>query len=69
MELASVPLLPFSGCSFLAAVAAIGRRRMLVRLLDAFTVQDGVGPEYDIGELVPYLNDSVLVAPSMLLFT
>ena len=41
--------------------------RMLVKLVDLFTLADGMGEEYDIGELVTYLNDAVLVAPSMLL--
>ena len=41
--------------------------RMLVKLVDLFTLADGTGEEYDIGELVTYLNDAVLVAPSMLL--
>ena len=44
-----------------------GRGRMLIRLLDLFTIGDGTGEEYDIGELVTYLNDAVLMAPSMLL--
>jgi hypothetical protein len=44
-----------------------GRGRMLIRLLDLFTVEDGAGEEYDIGELVTYLNDAVLLAPAMLL--
>jgi uncharacterized protein DUF6544 len=44
-----------------------GQGRMLIRLLDLFTIEDATGPEYDIGELVTYLNDAVLVAPSMLL--
>jgi hypothetical protein len=44
-----------------------GRGRMLVRLLDRFTLVDGTGEEYDIGELVTWLNDAVLWAPSMLL--
>jgi hypothetical protein len=43
------------------------RGRMLIRLLDLFTMGDGTGEEYDIGELVTYLNDAVLIAPSMLL--
>lgn len=46
----------------------VGRRgRMLVKLFDLFTIADGTGEEYDIGELVTYLNDAVLCAPSMLL--
>ena len=44
-----------------------GRGRMLIRLLDLFTLEDASGEEYDIGELVTYLNDAVLIAPSMLL--
>jgi len=44
-----------------------GRGRMHIRLLDLFTMEDGTGPEYDTGELVTYLNDAVLIAPSMLL--
>jgi hypothetical protein len=40
---------------------------MLIRLLDLFTIEDGTGEEYDTGELVTYLNDAVLLAPSMLL--
>ena len=44
-----------------------GRGRMQVRPLDLFTVQDGQGPELDLGELVTWLNDGALLAPSMLL--
>jgi hypothetical protein len=44
-----------------------GRGRMLIKLLDLITVEDAQGEEYDIGELVTYLNDAVLLAPSMLL--
>jgi uncharacterized protein DUF6544 len=44
-----------------------GRGRLLIRLLDVLTIVDGRGLEYDIGELVTYLNDAVLIAPSMLL--
>jgi len=44
-----------------------GRGRMLIKLLDLLTVGDGTGEEYDIGELVTYLNDAVLIAPAMLL--
>ena len=44
-----------------------GRGRMLIRLLDLITIEDAAGEEYDIGELVTYLNDAVLIAPSMLL--
>ena len=44
-----------------------GRGRMLIRPLDLFTVGDGTGEAFDIGELVTYLNDGILIAPSMLL--
>jgi hypothetical protein len=44
-----------------------GRGRMLIRLLDLLTVGDGTGEAYDIGELVTYLNDGILLAPAMLL--
>ena len=44
-----------------------GRGRMQGRLLGLLTVADGSGPEFDTGELVTYLNDAVLLAPSMLL--
>jgi len=43
--------------------------RMLGRLLDRVTVVDGHGGEFDIGELTTYLNDAILMAPSMLLTT
>jgi hypothetical protein len=44
-----------------------GKGRMLIRPLDLFTVVDAQGPEFDIGELVTYLNDAILLAPSMVL--
>jgi len=44
-----------------------GRGRMLIRLLDRVTVGDGTGEGYDVGELVTYLNDLVMIAPTMLL--
>jgi hypothetical protein len=44
-----------------------GRGRMLGKLLDRVTVADGQGEEFDIGELTTYLNDAILLAPSMLL--
>ncbi|HEY9375935.1 MAG TPA: DUF6544 family protein, partial [Jiangellaceae bacterium] len=44
-----------------------GRGRMLGKLLDRIVVADGQGLEFDIGELTTYLNDAVLMAPSMLL--
>lgn len=44
-----------------------GRGCMVGKLFDRFTVADGKGDEFDIGELTTYLNDAVLLAPSMLL--
>lgn len=44
-----------------------GQGRMLVRGLDWITLQDARGPALDEGELVTYLNDAVLFAPSQLL--
>ncbi len=37
-------------------------RAATIRLLDLITVEDATGAEYDIGELVTYLNDAVLIA-------
>jgi len=44
-----------------------GQGRMIGKALDLFKVVDASGREFDIGELVTYLNDAVLIAPSMLL--
>ena len=44
-----------------------GRGRMLGKVLGLVTVADGSGEPFDIGELVTYLNDAILLAPSMLL--
>ncbi|PTL82752.1 DUF6544 family protein [Vitiosangium sp. GDMCC 1.1324] len=44
-----------------------GEGRMLVRPLDLFTAEDARGAELDIGELVTYLNDAILLAPSLVL--
>jgi hypothetical protein len=44
-----------------------GHGRMLGNVLGLFTVADGSGEEFDSGELSTYLNDAVLLAPSMLL--
>lgn len=44
-----------------------GHGRMLGKLFDRITVADGSGEEFDIGELTTYLNDAILLAPSMLL--
>jgi len=40
---------------------------MLAKAFDTFTVAKGTGPEIDVGELVTYLNDAILMAPSLLL--
>ncbi|MFN7148624.1 MAG: DUF6544 family protein [Microthrixaceae bacterium] len=44
-----------------------GRGRMVGRLAGVVKVADGAGDEFDIGELSTWLNDAVLLAPSMLL--
>lgn len=44
-----------------------GHGRMHGKLAGLAPVADGSGPEYDLSELVTYLNDAVLLAPSMLL--
>ncbi len=60
--------LPFKGIPVYGRDTYLrGRGRMLVRPLDLFTVADYRGPELDEAELVTYLDDAVLLAPSMLL--
>lgn len=44
-----------------------GRGRMVGRLAGLVKVADGSGEEFDVGELSTWLNDAVLLAPSMLL--
>ena len=44
-----------------------GSGRMLGKVFGLFTVADGSGKEFDIGELTTYLNDAILLAPSMVL--
>ncbi|MFD7659837.1 DUF6544 family protein [Actinosynnema sp. NPDC059797] len=44
-----------------------GRGRLRATALGAFTVADAAGPEMDAAELVTYLDDAVLFAPSTLL--
>jgi hypothetical protein len=46
---------------------AHGRGRMLGKALDAITVVDEAGEDIAVGELVTYLNDGILLAPSLLL--
>lgn len=44
-----------------------GHGRMRGRVMKLLPVADARGPELDTGELVTWLNDAVLIAPSMLL--
>ncbi len=44
-----------------------GEGHMIGKLLGLVTVVDGSGPTFDVGELTTYLNDVVLLAPTMLL--
>jgi hypothetical protein len=44
-----------------------GRGTMRVRAFDLIPIVDGRGHELDVGELVTYLNDAILLAPSLLL--
>ena len=46
-----------------------GRGRMVGTLAGRVRVVDGSGPEFDVGELSTWLNDVLLLAPSMLLRT
>jgi hypothetical protein len=43
-----------------------GRGSMRAKAFDAFNVVEGKGYEIDVGELVTYLNDAILMAPSLL---
>ncbi|MFI5040304.1 MAG: DUF6544 family protein [Acidimicrobiales bacterium] len=63
MRLRFAGIVPMIGCDTYVG----GHGRMLGKLLDRITVADGSGEEFDIGELTTYLNDAVLIAPSMLL--
>jgi hypothetical protein len=63
MRITAVGLLPMLGRdSYLS-----GQGQMHGRLLGLVTVANGSGPEYDASELVTFLNDAVIFAPSMLL--
>jgi hypothetical protein len=44
-----------------------GKGSLVIRPLDLFTVVSAGGVEFDLGEMVTWLNDAVLLAPSMLL--
>ncbi|MGZ4684005.1 MAG: DUF6544 family protein [Acidimicrobiales bacterium] len=46
---------------------AAGRGGMRGKVLGLVTVADGSGREFDLGELVTWLNDAMVLAPSMLL--
>lgn len=63
MRLDFAGVLPMLGRDTYAA----GEGRMLGKLLGLVTVADGKGPETTTSELVTWLNDAVLLAPSMLL--
>jgi hypothetical protein len=45
----------------------LGRARMLGKVFDLLPVVDETGPDLDLSELVTYLNDALVFAPSMLL--
>lgn len=63
MRIAAAGVLPMTGRD----AYADGRGRLLAKLAGLVTVADSAGPETDLSELVTYLNDAVLLAPSMLL--
>jgi hypothetical protein len=63
MRVYAAGLLPMTGRDAYSA----GHGRMCGKLAGLVPVADGSGPEYDVSELVTYLNDAVLLAPSMLL--
>ncbi len=63
MRVRVLGVLPMVGCDTYLA----GRGRMIGKLFHRLTVVDGQGEEFDIGELTTYLNDALLLAPSMLL--
>lgn len=63
MRLTAAGVLPMTGRDAYAG----GQGRMYGKLAGLVPVADGSGPEYDMSELVTYLNDAVLLAPSMLL--
>ena len=44
-----------------------GRGHLQARLFDRVTLEDASGPELDTSELVTYLNDAILLAPSLIL--
>lgn len=63
MRLRLVGVLPMTGWD----TYLHGRGRMHGKLLGLVTVANGTGPKFDVSELVSWLNDAILFAPSMLL--
>lgn len=63
MQLALKKLLPVTVRDTYLA----GHGRMRAKAFDLFEVAEGHGSELDVGELVTYLNDAILMAPSLLL--
>jgi len=63
LRLSAAGLLRMTGRDAYAA----GQGRMHGTLAGMFTVADSAGPETTVSELVTYLNDAVVLAPSMLL--
>src|SRR5262249_43795824 len=63
MRITAAGVLPMTGRD----VYVHGRGRMDGKLAGLVTVADASGPENDVSELVTYLNDAVMFAPSMLL--
>lgn len=63
MRIAVAGIVPMFGTDTYIA----GRGHMHGKVLGLVTVADGEGPEFDLGELVTYVNDTALLAPSMLL--
>jgi hypothetical protein len=62
MRIRAAGLLPMVGRD----VYASGRGLMEGKLFDRWTIVRGTGEAFDVGELTTFLNDAVLLAPSML---
>jgi Family of unknown function (DUF6544) len=71
VEIARIFLIRATMFGFVPVVArdtfVKGFGRMRVKLFDRVTVEDARGRELDIGELITYVNDALLLCPSMLL--
>ncbi len=63
MRLGFLGVLPMDGSD----IYVTGNGRMRGRLLGVVPVANGSGAEFDRGELVTWLNDACLIAPSLLL--